>query len=307
MDHLSATTKLPASVYVSNSAGVQALNTHAGIAALTQADKPCWIDIINPSAQDITDLLRLIGLDASETVWMQRFGQAGRLSVGPKQVIAVTWIADRHSPSFGPLIEVHFLTVKNMMVTIWQGDPDCLSEIRQRYHERSLVLEKNMLHAASVLLQLLLSTLDLAMAELDRRIQAVWFDIDRYSSSVRSAIVGVETLPDVIDQAAAQLNDYAGQVEKVERRLQDRSRWLSNIMQDYGTSLAAKQGDQINRLTIVSTIFLPLTWLTGFFGMNFDWLDHHLSGTPAFLGFGIGLPIFSVCATIFWFRQRRLI
>ena len=108
-------------------------------------------------------------------------------------------------------------------------------------------------------------------------IQSVWSDIDRYSSSVRGAIVGIEALPNMLDVAAEEMNDYATQVEDIEHRLQDRSRWLSSIMQDYGTSLVAKQGEQINRLTIVSTIFLPLTWLTGFFGMNFDWLDQHLA------------------------------
>ncbi len=334
MDDTSVTKKLlHLPITVSNSDGVRQILDFAELQKVIQSNKLSWIDIADVEDGEMTAVLTALGTDTTDSSWIQHFGQPGRMSVGREKIRAVTWIADRHAQAFGPLIELHFLASKNLIITAWKGDPSCLSEIRHLYFERSEVLEKNAHHAASVVLQLLFSTLDIAMAELDRRIQtlqyqvnheaasldlalitlrmqtiqSVWSDIDRYSSSVRGAIVGIEALPNMLDVAAEEMNDYATQVEDIEHRLQDRSRWLSSIMQDYGTSLAAKQGEQINRLTIVSTIFLPLTWLTGFFGMNFDWLDQHLSGTSAFFVLGLGLPIASVCATIFWFRRRRLL
>ncbi|HSP65445.1 MAG TPA: CorA family divalent cation transporter, partial [Candidatus Deferrimicrobium sp.] len=45
------------------------------------------------------------------------------------------------------------------------------------------------------------------------------------------------------------------------------------------------------RLTVVATIFLPLTFLTGFFGMNFAFLIGHID-TP--LAFFIGLGVMAV-------------
>ncbi len=334
MDDTSVTKKLlHLPITVSNSDGVRQILDFAELQKVIQSNKLSWIDIADVEDGEMTAVLTALGTDTTDSSWIQHFGQPGRMSVGREKIRAVTWIADRHAQAFGPLIELHFFASKNLIITAWKGDPSCLSEIRHLYFERSEVLEKNAHHAASVVLQLLFSTLDIAMAELDRRIQtlqyqvnheaasldlalitlrmqtiqSVWSDIDRYSSSVRGAIVGIEALPNMLDVAAEEMNDYATQVEDIEHRLQDRSRWLSSIMQDYGTSLAAKQGEQINRLTIVSTIFLPLTWLTGFFGMNFDWLDQHLSGTSAFFVLGLGLPIASVCATIFWFRRRRLL
>jgi magnesium transporter len=43
------------------------------------------------------------------------------------------------------------------------------------------------------------------------------------------------------------------------------------------------------RLTVVATIFLPLTFLTGFFGMNFGWLVDHIDSATAFWLLGVGL------------------
>ena len=41
-------------------------------------------------------------------------------------------------------------------------------------------------------------------------------------------------------------------------------------------------------LTVVATIFLPLTFLTGFFGMNFGWMVGEIDTEVAFLTLGIG-------------------
>jgi magnesium transporter len=47
-------------------------------------------------------------------------------------------------------------------------------------------------------------------------------------------------------------------------------------------------------LTVVATIFLPLTFLTGFFGMNFEWMVGVVDTQLAFWLLGIALPVASV-------------
>jgi magnesium transporter len=47
-------------------------------------------------------------------------------------------------------------------------------------------------------------------------------------------------------------------------------------------------------LTVVATIFLPLTFITGFFGMNFGWMVRQIDTALAFWLLGIGTLVVGV-------------
>jgi magnesium transporter len=47
-------------------------------------------------------------------------------------------------------------------------------------------------------------------------------------------------------------------------------------------------------LTVVATIFLPLTFITGFFGMNFDWMIAQIDTQLAFWLLGVGTSLVAV-------------
>ena len=62
---------------------------------------------------------------------------------------------------------------------------------------------------------------------------------------------------------------------------------------------AGRQAQVINSLTVVATVFLPLSFLTGYFGMNFRTLTAHLQNTLwQFILLDLLLPIASVALSL---------
>ncbi len=75
------------------------------------------------------------------------------------------------------------------------------------------------------------------------------------------------------------------------------------------TRLGVRQGQTMERLTILATVFLPLTFVTGFFGQNFPWLTEHLDGLTRFLVLGVGglvVPLIVLWAMLRRDRNRQL-
>jgi Mg2+ and Co2+ transporter CorA len=308
--------------------GVRRGATPADLRALIAQGKFFWVDIVGSDEKARANLIGELGFDAADAAWAQRFGQTGRIVIDRRLRVG-TWLA----ASTGSVLEIHVLCSRQCLATVWDGDAGTLDEIRRHYAERAGQLEGHPYEAAAILLQLLLGTLHSTVSEFDdqlvtlrgqlrdaayslelstlttrlHRLQTCWSAIERYNSAVRTALVGVESLPDIDQRAAAELNDYADQVADVEHQLQERTRWGADIVQDYSTAIAERQGDQINRLTIVSVIFLPLTFLTGFFGMNFNWMIAQTESGAAFVMLGLLLPLLSVLVTVLWLKRRRLI
>jgi magnesium transporter len=67
--------------------------------------------------------------------------------------------------------------------------------------------------------------------------------------------------------------------------------------------LDLRLNETIYWLTVIATIFLPLTFLTGFFGMNFAWMVGRINTLGAFLLLGIGGP--AVATLLTWLAVRR--
>jgi magnesium transporter len=69
-------------------------------------------------------------------------------------------------------------------------------------------------------------------------------------------------------------------------------------------ALGVRQNATIERLTILATIFLPLTFVTGFFGQNFAWMIDRPQTLEAFAVFGIGGLLAPLLLLYLWLRSN---
>jgi magnesium transporter len=78
---------------------------------------------------------------------------------------------------------------------------------------------------------------------------------------------------------------------------------LTGAMDVYLSTVSNRLNMTVKALTVVASLFLPLTFLTGFFGMNFGWLVMRIGTFYAFT-IGLSLMAISIITQLVFFRRR---
>jgi magnesium transporter len=79
---------------------------------------------------------------------------------------------------------------------------------------------------------------------------------------------------------------------------------LSGVMDTHLSTVSNRLNVVMKQLTIIATVFLPLSFLTGFFGQNFGFLVAHITGRWPFYALGIGLEVVAAAGLLYLFRKR---
>lgn len=79
---------------------------------------------------------------------------------------------------------------------------------------------------------------------------------------------------------------------------------MTSALEIHLSTVANRQNEVAKQLTVIATIFLPLTFVTGFFGQNFGWLISRIGGGGAFVAWGFGTELFTVALTVGYFKWK---
>ena len=107
------------------------------------------------------------------------------------------------------------------------------------------------------------------------------------------------------DTTRIYLRDIYDHVIQISDSMEVSREILTGMIEMYLSSLSNKLNEVMKVLTVIATIFMPLTFITGIFGMNFKYIP----GLERFWGFPVALLIMTIVALFMvrYFQRNRWI
>jgi magnesium transporter len=290
-----------------------------------------WLDLADPSDDKLRELADQFHLHPLSVQDARMFKQRPKLEDYGAYVFLVVFGVDTGAGNGEQveLREVHAIISGDYVVTIHQGPYHVLDELRDRYRTEPVRSEQ---HVVYRILEEVTSTFFPVLSDIDEEIDAIEdevladarepvlrriFTLKRDLVAMRRVI---SPLRDVFARDAERIADIRGL--QADNRLYFRDLYdtlirvselvdsyrdlLSGATDLYLSTVANRQGEVNKQLTMIATIFLPLTFLTGFFGQNFSYMVNHWINTEqAFFIWGVGLLVVSVVGFIVYFRRKK--
>jgi magnesium transporter len=118
---------------------------------------------------------------------------------------------------------------------------------------------------------------------------------------------GVTDIPGLTEEGQRYFRDLYDHLIRVADQVDNYRDLLSSVMDTHLSTVSNRLNVVMKQLTIIATIFLPLSFLTGFFGQNFGYLVRHIMSPWTFIVFGIGVEAAAVIVLVVLFYKRHWI
>jgi magnesium transporter len=292
-----------------------------------------WLGLFEPEVAELDEVRETFGLHELAVEDAQSFHMRPKIEQYEGDVRLVILRTARYDDEaedveFG---EISVFLAPTFVITVRQGVASELREARQRLEQRPELLKAGSTSALWAILDEVVDGYAPVVAGLE-------IDIDQIEATVFSGTVApterIYSLRREATQFYRAVHPLLGVVSAVRRTAESDLKPYLRDVQDHlllvneevaaqrdllGTVLEAnmavisveqtlvsvRQNATIEQLTILATVFLPLTFVTGFFGQNFGWLVKHITSPAAFVFYGIGGLILPLVLLFFWLRLRR--
>jgi magnesium transporter len=300
--------------------------SHEKISELKAEGGFFWLDLDRPDAGDFQVLRDVFKFHPLAIEDSEQFGQRSKIDSYDDFAFLVLYGA---STDEDRLVEVHCFYSERYLVTVHRDDAPAFNEVRDRFAKRGQPIE----HPPRLLYQIvealvdsffpILADFDDRIDELenaiflradDRQLQEI-FGMKRLLVGLRKAVTperdmfarlvtGVETLPGLTPDDERYFRDVYDHLIRISDLIDSYRDLLTSSMDVYLSTVSNRLNSVMKQLTIIATIFLPLSWLTGFFGQNFGWMVRHIGAWETFLLLGVGTELIALALLLAFFRRR---
>jgi magnesium transporter len=283
----------------------------AALEAARQRGEYVWIDLLDPTDEDLRRASEQLGVHPLALEDSEEFSQRPKLDHYGDHLLLVFFGARLEDDGSISEVETHLIVGAQWLLTVRRHPCLSLDELHDTFEpgdDRWIVYR---------VVDALTDSYFPVMHEIDQRIDHLEEEIlegdardaRRDTVLLRKPVLKIERVltaqRDVFDRSVSELAQLPG--------LGDVSQAYFRDVQDHLYKLASRAESERDRLTgaihlaegitstrlavaserlsLIATIFLPLTAVSSFFGMNFGWMVDRIDSLPWFLTLGLGLPI----------------
>jgi magnesium transporter len=312
-------------------------STHAGLKASADDIKQkldsgsfVWVDLVRPDQKDVDTLVGGLGISDDTGTELVRMHQRPRLvNIEKKLAFLVLYgMPDKgHVPA-----EMHALIADNYVVTSHHGDIPGLDQCQVAHREHGV---ENTPSAPLVVVHSIIQSMadgyfprlakfddqiDKLEQEIfdnptDEQLQQL-FAMKRELITLRKVVTpmrdmlgsiftGVVQLPGFNADSSGWVRDAYDHMIHISDLIDSYRDLLTGAMDVYLSTVSNRLNAVMKQLTVIATIFLPLSFLTGFFGQNFGFLVNRIGTAWTFWVFAIGMEFALVAGMLFVFKRRK--
>ncbi len=296
------------------------------IEELMARDEFFWLDLERPEQSDLELLREMFDIHPLAIEDTQKFGQRPKLDDYERYVFIVFFAVRSLADGETGLTEVHLFVSGSYVITIRREHCDELVGVRSRLERGPAGAEHfvvyRILDALTDSFFPVLSRIDdeidaleeaVVMEPTDEQLKRI-FHVKRNLVTLRRVVTPQRDLfARTIDQITmlpglqAGPRDYFRDVYdhliRISELIDSYRDLLSGMMDVYLSTVSNRLNQIMKQLTVISTVFLPLMFVTGFFGQNFGWLVDHVDTFAAFAAFGLGGVLVPLALLFAWFRR----
>jgi magnesium transporter len=296
------------------------------IAELLARDEFFWLDLHSPSPEDLQQLGDMLQLHPVAREALAEFPQRPRLDPYETYVVLVFYGVGGEGRDPLEPIEGHILVSGSYVVTVHRESYPELERLRDHFSRG--VQEGSEEFIVYKILDALADSFFPALASVDDEIDILEDAIVTHADEqqlqrifqLKRELVMLRRIAtpqrDLLARTIDEINELPGfeaDTRNYFRDVYDHMIRVSDLIDSYRdlltgaldvylSTVSNRVNQVVKRLTVVATIFLPLTFITGFFGQNFGWLVQHIDTLGDFILFGIGSLVVCVALllTVFW-------
>ncbi|HWD68579.1 MAG TPA: magnesium transporter CorA family protein [Solirubrobacteraceae bacterium] len=294
-----------------------------------ERDEFFWLDVHDPKPHEIEQIGKLLNLHPVTLADISTFSERPKREHFEGYVSLVVYGVDAAAAAGESMLrEVHMLISGKWVVTLHPSPFAVIEDLRKKL--LPAVFSGELAQVYSILdtvLGTFVPVLDRVDDEIDELEQAVIerpreqslqkiFSLKRDLIAMRRVITPmrdffardsdeIRHLPGMQPDNEPYFRDLYDTLVRASDLVDSYRDLLSGATDMYLSTVANRQGEISKQLTIIATIFLPLSFLTGFFGQNFTYLTGSvLNHDWAFWVLGLGLLAASVGVLWFFFRRK---